>query len=178
MLDAALEKKPEMYKTWLSKQHTGFCGTRLQVSHYKGRKGEQAWRPNCGRIETTAHLCLCPNEDRTKLFLETTDELEHWMVKDNKTNHEVAFWIPRYILMRGTKHLHVSTNNDPRKKPRCNRMEEFHGRKNIQRILGHPKPPLGARKSQNQRRTMGETIHQQDTPHNTQPVDIQELYTT
>ena len=24
MLDATLEKKPEMYKTWLSKQHTGF----------------------------------------------------------------------------------------------------------------------------------------------------------
>ena len=105
MLDATLEKKPEMYKTWLSKQHTGFCGTRLQVSYYKGLKRKQAWCPNCGGTETAAHLCLCPNEDRTKLFLETTDELEDWMVKHGKTNHEVAFWIPRYILMRGTKHL-------------------------------------------------------------------------
>jgi len=39
------------------------------------------------------------------LFLETTDELEDWLIKHGKTNHEVAFWIPRYILMRGTKHL-------------------------------------------------------------------------
>ena len=63
MLDATLEKKPDMYKTWFSKQHTGFCGTRLQVSYYKGLNGEQAGCPNCGRTETAAHLCLCLNED-------------------------------------------------------------------------------------------------------------------
>ena len=105
MLDATLEKKPDMYKTWLSKQHTGFCGTRLQVSYYKGLNGEQAGCPNCGRTETAAHLCLCPDEDRTKLFLESTDELDIWMAKDNKTNNELAFWIPKYILMRGTKRM-------------------------------------------------------------------------
>lgn len=41
MLDAALEKKPDGHKIWLSKQHTGFCGTRLQVSYYKGLQGKQ-----------------------------------------------------------------------------------------------------------------------------------------
>ena len=35
MLDSTLAKKPDGYKTWLSKQHTGFCGTRLQVSYYQ-----------------------------------------------------------------------------------------------------------------------------------------------
>ena len=103
ILDATLEKKPDMYKTWLSKQHTGFCGTRQQVSYYKGLKGEQAECPNCGRTETAAHLCLCPDEGRTKLFLETTNDLEDWMTKHGRTDHEVAFWIPRYIKMRGTK---------------------------------------------------------------------------
>ena len=39
MVDAALEKKPDGYKMWLSKQHTGFCGTRLQVlSYYKSKR--------------------------------------------------------------------------------------------------------------------------------------------
>ena len=42
MLDAVLEKKPDGHKIWLSKQHTGFCGTRLQVSYYKGLQGKQA----------------------------------------------------------------------------------------------------------------------------------------
>ena len=49
MLDASLEKKPDGYKMWLSKQHTRFCGTRLQASYYKGLKGKQAWCPNCER---------------------------------------------------------------------------------------------------------------------------------
>ena len=105
MLDATLEKKPDMYKMWLSKQHTGFCGTRLQVSYYKGLNGEQSGCPNCGRTETAAHLCLCPDKDRTRLFLESTEELDIWMDKDNKTNDELAFWIPKYILMRGTKRM-------------------------------------------------------------------------
>ena len=35
MLDATLEKKPDDYKMWLSKQHTHFCGTRLQASSHR-----------------------------------------------------------------------------------------------------------------------------------------------
>ena len=56
LLDATLEKKPDGYKMWLSKQHIGFCGIILQFSYYRGLKGKQAWCPNCGRIETAAHL--------------------------------------------------------------------------------------------------------------------------
>ena len=33
MLDATLEKKPDGYKMWLSKQDTRFCAARLQVSY-------------------------------------------------------------------------------------------------------------------------------------------------
>ena len=106
MLDSTLNNKPDGYKTWLSKQHTGFCRTRrLQVSYYRGLNGEEAWRANCGRVETAAHLCMCPNEDRTKLFIKTTDELEKWMVKNGKSDSELAFWIPTCIMMRGTRNL-------------------------------------------------------------------------
>ena len=48
---------------------------------------------------------MCPSEGRTKLFLDTTDELETWLNRDEKTEHELAFWIPKYILTRGTKIL-------------------------------------------------------------------------
>ena len=33
-LTKTMDNKPDMYKVWLSKQHTGHCGTRVQVAHY------------------------------------------------------------------------------------------------------------------------------------------------
>ena len=95
LLDATLDKKPDGYKIWLSKQHTGFCGTRLQVSYYQGLQGKQALCPNCGRKETAAHLCLCPSEDRTRLFMESTEELQDWLLQDDKTGRELAYWLPK-----------------------------------------------------------------------------------
>ena len=81
-LDISLAKTPYGYETWISKQQTGFCGTRLQVSYYKGLNREQAKCPNCGRVETAAPLSMCPSEDRTKLLLGTTEELEAWISKN------------------------------------------------------------------------------------------------
>ena len=46
---------------------------------------------------------MCPNEDRIKVFIKTTDGLKDCMVKDSKTGSELAFWIPKYILMRGKR---------------------------------------------------------------------------
>ena len=48
---------------------------------------------------------MCPSEERTKLFLDTTDELEAWLNRDEKTEPELAYWIPKYILMRGTTNI-------------------------------------------------------------------------
>jgi hypothetical protein len=35
-LDLALKNKTDMYKLWRSKQHSGFCSTRVQVGRYSG----------------------------------------------------------------------------------------------------------------------------------------------
>jgi hypothetical protein len=35
-LDLALKSKEDMYKIWRSKQHSGFCGLRIQVGCYSG----------------------------------------------------------------------------------------------------------------------------------------------
>ncbi len=35
-LDLALKNKVDMYKMWRSKQHLGFCSTRVQVGSYSG----------------------------------------------------------------------------------------------------------------------------------------------
>ncbi len=59
--------------------------------------------PNCGARETASHLMRCPDRDRMRLLIETMEELEKWMEMDDKTDPELIYWIPKYILMRDDK---------------------------------------------------------------------------
>jgi hypothetical protein len=102
-LELALKNKPDMYKVWRSKQTSGFCGTRVRVGKYSGEAFPDECCPNCGRRETATHLMLCPDEDRTRLLIENVDELSKWLDTDSRTDPELAYWIPKYILMRGDK---------------------------------------------------------------------------
>jgi hypothetical protein len=104
-LDLAIKSKEDMYKIWRSKQHSGFCGTRVQVGRYSGEILPDKRCLNCGRRETAAHLMLCPDESRTQLLIDTVNELTKWMAKDNITDPEILYWILKYILMRGEKPL-------------------------------------------------------------------------
>jgi hypothetical protein len=103
--DLALKNKADMYKVWRSNQHLGFCGTRVQVGRYSGELLPDKRCPNCGRWETAAHLMLCPDNGRTRFLVENVDELTTWMSQDNRTDQEILYWIPKYILMRGDKPL-------------------------------------------------------------------------
>jgi hypothetical protein len=102
-LDLAMKTKTNMYKIWRSKQTLGFCGTRVQVGQYLGIPGQDERSPNCRRQETATHLLLCPSEDRTQLLIDNADELEKWLEKDGSTDQDLAYWIPKYILMQGNK---------------------------------------------------------------------------
>ena len=92
-----------MYKIWRSKQHTGFCGTRVQVGKYSGLECPDETCLNCGHRETATHIFLCPNKDRTRLLTDTTNDLSEWLSQDGLTNLELTYWIPKYILMQGNK---------------------------------------------------------------------------
>jgi hypothetical protein len=48
---------------------------------------------------------LCPDKSRTRLLAETVEDMAKWMSKDNITDPEIRYWIPKYILMRGSKPL-------------------------------------------------------------------------
>jgi hypothetical protein len=61
-LDLALKNKADVFIIWRSKQHSGFCGTRVQVGRYSGDQYPDERCPNCGRRETAAHLMLCPDD--------------------------------------------------------------------------------------------------------------------
>ncbi len=59
--------------------------------------------PNCGARETDAHLMQCPDEDRIRLLIDTVEELEKWMETDGRTDPELIYWIPKFILMQNNK---------------------------------------------------------------------------
>ncbi len=98
-LDLAMKTKTDMYKVWRSKQTSVFCRTRVQAGQYLGTTGQDERCPNCGRRETATHLLLCPSKDRTQLLIDNADELEKWLEKDGSTDQDLAYWIPKYILM-------------------------------------------------------------------------------
>ncbi len=82
---------------------SGFCGTQVKVGMYLGEMTLDERCPNCGWRKTAAPLMLCPEEDRTRLLIDSVDKLCRWMEADKKMDPELAYWIPKYILMRGDK---------------------------------------------------------------------------
>ena len=63
---------------------------------------------NNGAVLNIAHIIKhvmmsAPSENRTQLLIDNADELEKWLEKDGSTDQELAYWLPKYILMRGDK---------------------------------------------------------------------------
>jgi len=99
-----MSSKSDMYKIWRSKQHTGFCGTRVQVGKKSGLECPDEKCSNCGRRETAEHILICPHKDRTRSLADTTNDLSKWLNhQEHLTDLELAYWIPKYILMQGDK---------------------------------------------------------------------------
>ncbi len=100
----------DMYKTWLTKQTSNFCGSGVQVARYAGDTSGissmelvQDCCPNCGmKGERASHLCCCPDPDRTRLYKEQIEELETWMIKAYG-HPELVYFLPKYLLLRGTR---------------------------------------------------------------------------
>jgi len=98
--DATLDLKGQMYRLWLSKQSSGFCGTQVMVSHWD--KDRDGLCPDCGKQETASHLNLCSETDRTHLLHDMVNNLQDWL-DNNYTHPELAYWLPKCILLRGTR---------------------------------------------------------------------------
>lgn len=101
-ISTCLETKSEMYGLWLSKQVAGICATRSNVARIQDLLDDKC--PNCLQPgETAGHLNLCPAEGRVLFFNECVEDLDKWLGQGDKTDPELAYWIPKYILMRGKK---------------------------------------------------------------------------
>lgn len=99
-LHSALSQKSERFALWLTKQTSNFSASRKQVARWTGSDDDRC--PSCVRHKEDAnHLCRCPNEDRTLLLKQDTEELGAWLYENDNTHPEIAYWVPKYILCRG-----------------------------------------------------------------------------
>ena len=94
--------KSDTYGTWLSKQISGVCATRVNMGRLQDLLDDKC--PSCRSCrETSLHLNKCPDEERTNLFNESVGLLERWMHQDDRTDPELAYWVPKYLLLRGQR---------------------------------------------------------------------------
>ena len=95
-LDATLRSKPLAFRLWLAKQHSGFCATGIMMKQCKMSEDDRC--PSCWRRKERAkHLYKCLSAARLALLEESVRDLEQWMEKDNNTEPELRYWIPKYI---------------------------------------------------------------------------------
>ena len=106
-LGDTLARKPDMYGICLSKQSSGTCATRhylvRQAKTLAGQLDNKC--PNCGQVEKSTHLNQCPSEYQTRLLEEGVEALEEWMHQDGRTNPELVYWVPKYVLLRGQRSM-------------------------------------------------------------------------
>jgi hypothetical protein len=101
-LDLALQSKPDMFQVWLSKQCIGICATLKNMARIQDLLDDKC--PNCLQPqETSQHLNRCLDKGRTLLFKEGVSNLVSWMHAQDCTDLELAFWIEKYLLFRGTR---------------------------------------------------------------------------
>ena len=100
-LHKTLNNKTDSYQTWLAKQHSGCCGARKIVAHHSGISEADVSCLNCGQIEKVEHLCVCPCENRPRLLNENAEELGAWLFADGRTEPQIAYWVPKFIMYGG-----------------------------------------------------------------------------
>ena len=72
------------------------------VSHWDKSRDDLC--PDCGKRETASHLNLRSDPAPTRLLHDMVERLQQWL-NDNYSHPELAYWLPKYILLHGTRQL-------------------------------------------------------------------------
>jgi hypothetical protein len=96
-LDSAMTGYPKMYRVWLTKHVSEFCGSNVQLYYWsRGRQSPKC--ESCGIAdEYTMHISRRRDPGRNSMFRDTVQDLGHWMVKTlGKEN--VSATVMMYLL--------------------------------------------------------------------------------
>jgi hypothetical protein len=96
-LGATMSGYPKMYRVWLTKHVSEFCGSNDQQFYWsKGLHSPKC--DSCGvQDEYTMHICRCKDPGRNQLFHLTINELHSWI----ESTCAVATTIGAYLHARG-----------------------------------------------------------------------------
>ena len=97
----AMNMFPIMFRRWITKHVSGCCGVNEHLSKYTPGLVNECLA--CGALhETTAHITVCDDPERSRLYKSSVDDIVTWMQK-NKTAPLLAQLIEDYLLARGSK---------------------------------------------------------------------------
>jgi hypothetical protein len=99
-LDSAMTGYPKMYRVWLTKHISEFCGSNVQLYYWsRGRQSPKC--KSCGIADKyTMHISRCRDPSRDSMFRDTVQDLGRWMVKTlGKKN--VSAMVTMYLLSQG-----------------------------------------------------------------------------
>jgi hypothetical protein len=89
-----------MYKIWLTKHVSEFCGNNVQLYH-RSRGKHSSKCKFCETVdEYTSHICCCRDPGWDKMFHTLLKELCSWLL-EMLCEHSVAATIKTYLLSRG-----------------------------------------------------------------------------
>ncbi len=99
-LDSTMTGYPKMYRVWLTKHVSEFCGSNVQL-YYWSRGRQSPKYESCGIAdEYTMHICRCRDPVHDSMFRDTAQILGRWMVKTlGKEN--VSATVTMYLLSQG-----------------------------------------------------------------------------
>jgi hypothetical protein len=95
-----MARYPKMYRVWMTKHVSGFCGNNVQ-QYYWSRGDHSSKCEFCGKEdEYTSHICRCEDPGRDSMFRTSVSELTGWIVKTLGEN-SIASTVEGYLLSRG-----------------------------------------------------------------------------
>ncbi len=93
-----------MFQVWLSKQCIGICAARSNMARIQDLLDDKCL--NCQQPrETSEHLNWCPDAGQMLLYRDSVASIVKWMHNYNRTDAELAYWLKKCLIFRGTRSL-------------------------------------------------------------------------
>jgi hypothetical protein len=98
-VECAMQKFPQMFQTWVTKQVSHFCGTNRHLSNIDPSVENTC--PSCGETdEAVQHITRCSDPGRVTTFVASVASLVEWM-EEKQTEQGMIDMIEVYLLARG-----------------------------------------------------------------------------
>ena len=102
-VEGAMLEFPKMFRVFVTKQTSKFCGTNRQLSRIDSTVENVC--PSCGQPdESSKHITRCNDEGRVKMWTHSVQEIVGW-VSRTTSDFLLTDMLREYLLAQGTKTL-------------------------------------------------------------------------